>query len=192
MGIINRFLMFVISLVLAGAAIVVLVLSLGLLGEASWLAMARDLLARQETPVVAAVVAVLCLVMVLRSFLAAGTGSRPPEIVLRTSADGEVSVAVAAIRSLVLETARAIRGISDAEVSIAVPHGKQAKEATAPLSVSLRLVVNDSANVPQVSELAVKKLQEKFAQVLSVDDIPVQVAIGGITNAPVKRERRVV
>lgn len=192
MGIINRFLMFVISLVLAGAAIVVLVLSLGLLGEASWLAVARDLLARQETPVVASLVAVLCLVMVLRSFFSVGTGGRSPEIVLRTSADGEVRVALAAVRSLTLETIRTIRGVSDAEVSIAVPHGKQAKNAVAPLSVSLRLVVNDSANVPQVSELVVKKLQEKFAQVLSVDNIPIQVAIGGITDAPVKRERRVV
>lgn len=191
MGIINRFLTFVISLAMIMAAAAGFVLCLGVLPEASWLPQLRSILARPEAPAVAVLLVVVSLIMLLRALVGAGGPAQVSEIVIKSSHDGDVGVAVAAIRSLVLETVCAIRGINGAEVNISVPRPRK-NMAAVPLAVSLRLIVHADVSVPEITDQVVSRLNEKFATVLSLTDVPIKVSVGEITNSPAKRERRVV
>ena len=188
MSIINRFFLLCLSLAGIGGSAAVLGVSLQLISEQVLLEQAWAVLGQQG--VLAA--AVLCLLISLNLLAVAFHRSGKPvskgEYVICSGPQGEVRVALEAIRNLVDRLARETHGVHDAKVQVAVKTGKEADM----LSLRLRLVVGRDVDVTKLSENLTATIQQKLAQIMALLDVPVNIVVTDVTDEMPAPKHRVV
>ena len=136
MGIINRFLLFVLMIGLAVLAVLMLLLCMGAVPEPVWLNELHYILSRRET--VAASVVVLVLALHLLGVSLRGRAERTREtgdFILLQNEQGGVRVALPAIRAMAEQTLIGMRGVRVAKVRV------QRVRATSKAPETLRLVL---------------------------------------------------
>lgn len=137
MGIINRFLLFVLMIGLALLAVLMLLLCMGAVPEPVWLNELHYILSRRET--VAASVVVLVLALHLLGVSLRGRAERTREtgdFILLQNEQGGVRVALPAIRAMAEQTLIGMRGVRMAKVRV------QRVRATSKAPETLRLVLD--------------------------------------------------
>lgn len=187
MSIINRFLLLLLSLAGTGVSLSILGAVLGLLPEQVWLGQLRLALARHETVIIAVLLLLISLKLLLAVFgriQAAGTSKG--EYVISSSPQGEVRIALEAIRNLVDQLSRETHGVRDAKVNVMVRKGK----AFDALELKLRLVIGREADVTKLSAALTTTIQQRLEQVMALSDVPVNIVVTNVTDeAPVKKHR---
>ena len=137
MGIINRFLLFVLMIGLALLAVLMLLLCMGAVPEPVWLNELHYILSRRET--VAASVVVLVLALHLLGVSLRGRAERTREsgdFILLQNEQGGVRVALPAIRAMAEQTLIGMRGVRMVKVRV------QRVRATSKAPETLRLVLD--------------------------------------------------
>ena len=189
MGIIRRLiLLFYIPVVLAvlvGCAGV----CLQLIPEKVWQSELKLLIARDETLIVLAIMAVASVILWTAVFsrsksinLTAASG----DIHLEPGGPGEVKVAVNAIIGVVERTAITVNGVRQATAEVYRQSGDM------PIKVRLSIVLGQGFSAPKVSETAVAAVDDALLTVLHLPKVPVEIRVEEVTHAIVERDRRVV
>ena len=187
MSIINRFLLLWLSLIGTALSVAVFGAALSFLPEQVWLEQIRFALGRQETAAAAVLVLLISLKLLAAVFRRQGepAGSKG-EYVISSSPQGEVRVALDAIRNLVDQLARETHGVRDAKVKVAARKGKNSDT----LSLQLRLVIGREADVTKMTEELTRAIQQRLKQIMALSDVPVNIVVSDVTDgAPVKRHR---
>lgn len=191
MGIINRFLLFVLMIGTAALSGLLLVLCMGALPESVWLNEIHYILSRRETIVVSIVVLLFALHLLGVSLR--GKGERMHEsgdFILLQNEQGGVRVALPAIRAMAEQTLMGMRGIRMAKVR--VQRVRATSKAPETLRLVLELTVSPSSPVGPLSEAAAAALRAQLQEVMGLDSVAVESHITGITDALPAGKRRVV
>ena len=135
MGIINRFLLFVLMIGLVLLSVLMLLLCMGAVPEPVWLNELHYILSRRETVAVSAVVLVLALHLLGVSLKGRAERTRETgDFILLQNEQGDVRVALPAIRAMAEQTLLSLRGVRMAKVRV------QRVRATSKSPETLRLV----------------------------------------------------
>lgn len=187
MGIINRFLLFLYGLGVGLLSLGVAAACLKLLPEHVWVNEMKYGLQQQETLAAVGVFLVLSIYFVLYCFFSSSDKkpSTEKEVILLKGADGEIKVAADAVRNVVEREAMAATFVRDAKARV-VPMGKE--EGT-PLRLEVQLVLLSGANVPKVSNEVTSNVKTHLRQTMDIPDVPLEVSVSEITNAPVEKKR---
>lgn len=174
MGSGDRFLIFLTSLLLVAAALV-----LGLAAARVYLVLQQGMVfANLHIPGnwQAGVAALLLLLMGLRLGYLAFARERQGQMLVQKSDLGEVSIALAAIENLVQRTARQVPGVREVRSRVAAkPEG---------LAVRLQAWVGNDANVPELGARLQEAVRQRLQEVISVDATAISVAVKDIGSEP--------
>ena len=186
MGIINRFLLFVYTLCIGIASIVVIGICLNLIPEHMWLNELRYAIARPEVLAVLAVVLLFSLYLLSVSL---STSKRPKEkapeeLLLVEGESGKVRVSAEAVQNLAERAAGTIQGVREAHVKI---HPMKAGETA--VSLALQLILTHGVSVPDIGQRTAQAIRQELAESLNLSETKVDVSVSDISNAPVDRKR---
>ena len=187
MSVINRFLLLLLSLAGTALALSVLGAFCQLLPEQVWLEQIHFALSRQET----AVVAVICLLISVKLLVAVfgrngEKATSKGEYIISSGAQGEVRVALDAIRSLADRMAHEVHGVRDARVKVIAKRGRDADA----LSLNLSLVVGREVDIAKLSAALVADIQQQLEHIMSLSDVPVNIVVSDVSDeAPAKKHR---
>lgn len=191
MGIINRFLLFVLMIGLAVLAVLMLLLCMGAVPEPVWLNELHYILSRRET--VAASVVVLVLALHLLGVSLRGRAERTREsgdFILLQNEQGGVRVALPAIRAMAEQTLVGMRGVRMAKVR--VQRVRATSKAPETLRLVLDLTVGSHTPVGPLTEAAAAAIRAQLQETMGLEGVAVESHITGITDALPEGKRRVV
>ncbi|BAL82919.1 hypothetical protein SELR_12110 [Selenomonas ruminantium subsp. lactilytica TAM6421] len=191
MSIINRFFVLLLSLACIGLSGLIIAAAVQVLPENVWLKQLHYILGRQETFMVCIVVLLMAVKLLFAVF------SRKPgdpstskgEYVIDAGPQGEVRVALEAMRSLADRMAREVHGVRDANVRI---KARNPKEGAARLSLDVDLTVGREADVSVVAKILTERVQEHFRRTMALESVPVNVVISEVSDAQPEKKHRVV
>ena len=173
MGIINRFLLFVLMIGLALLAVLMLLLCMGAVPEPVWLNELHYILSRRET--VAASVVVLVLALHLLGVSLRGRAERTREsgdfILLQNEQGG-------------------VRGVR--MVKVRVQRVRATSKAPETLRLVLDLTVGSHTPVGPLTETAAAAIRAQLQETMGLEGVAVESHITGITDALPEGKRRVV
>ncbi|SDG53406.1 hypothetical protein SAMN05216584_10684 [Selenomonas sp. WCT3] len=189
MGLINRFLLLLLSLMTLALSISVLGAVFGWLPEAVWLDAIHYALGRQETIAVAVVVLLISLRLLGQVFSCSKEKvASKGEYVIESGPRGEVRVALDALRNFTDRLAREAHGVRDARVTVKAKNRKEGAD----LSLHLDLVVGREAEVTKLSEKLTTTIQQQLEQTMALTDVPVTIVIKDVSDAQPSKKHRVV
>lgn len=188
MGVINRFLLLLLSLAAAVLSLAVIGAASGLLAETVWLDSLHYALSRRETIALAAAAFLISLKLLGCVFhrsheKATGRG----EYVIESSPQGEVRVALDAVKNLTERLAREAHGVRDARVRVKVQNNRDG----ASLALALNLTIGREAEVKKLTEHLTGSIQQHLAQTMALTDVPVSIVISDVSDAVPDRKHRV-
>lgn len=191
MSIINRFFVLLLSLACIGLSGLVMAAAVQVLPENVWLKQLHYILGRQETLIVCIVVLLISLKLLLAVFSRkpGDTSTSKGEYVIDAGPQGEVRVALEAMRSLADRMAREVHGVRDANVRI---KARNPKEGAASLSLDMDLTVGREADVSVVARILTERVQEHFRRTMALESVPVNVVISEVSDAEPEKKHRVV
>ena len=190
MGIIRRLiLLFYIPIILA-ALVVCAGVCLQLIPENLWRTELQNLIVREETLPVLAVMALAGLILwtgvFARSSKSSDVSLLSGDVHLEIGKPGEVKVAVSAIIGVVERAAITVNGVREATAVVYRQNGDM------PIKVRLAVVLGQGFSAPKVSEAAVAAVDDALLTVLHLPKVPVEVTVEEVTHAIIERDKRVV
>ena len=191
MSIVNRFFVLLLSLTCIGLSGLVMAAAVQVLPENVWLKQLHYILGRQETLMVCIVALLIAVKLLLAVFSrkASDPSTSKGEYVIDAGPQGEVRVALEAMRSLADRMAREVHGVRDANVRI---KAKNPKEGAASLSLDVNLTVGREADVSVVAKTLTERVQEHFRRTMALESVPVNVVISEVSDAEPEKKHRVV
>lgn len=170
MGIFDRIILSIYTLLLAFLSLGVVLLSLRLISlELVWTGISY-VNGRWEAGLVGAVFFLVS----LRLLLAGIRSHRAKDAIVHHTDMGDVHISLDAIKNLVEKTSRHTRGVRG--VKVRVEHDGHG------LKVYLKAVVSPENNVPSVSEELQKKVHEHIKTTVGVELVDVQILVENISN----------
>lgn len=189
MGIINRFLLLLLSLTAAALALAVIGAAAGWLPETVWLEELRYALTRKETLAGAGIAFLISLKLLGQVFARSKEkATSKGEYVIASGPDGEVRVALDAIRNFVDRLAREVHGVYDVRVKVQAKNHKEG----ATLAVALALTAGRQADIPKLSAQLAQHIQQQLAQTMELPEVPVDIVVADIADRQPARKHRVV
>lgn len=189
MGIIRRLiLLFYVPIVLA-ALVICAGVCLQLIPADTWQSELNYIIAREETLIALAVMAVASLILLTGVFARSGSkglSAASGDIHLEKGKSGEVKVTVPAIVDVVERTAITVDGVRDANATVYRQDGEM------PIKIHLVIVLGQGYSAPRVSETAISAIDEALRAALELERVPVEVKVNEITHAIRERDKRVV
>jgi uncharacterized alkaline shock family protein YloU len=189
MGLFNRLLLLLAALLLGTAAAAFCLCGLGCLPTAEVWNEFQYASGQVQSYLAAVIVLLMSVKLLFNSFMPSGSKDQAREAVLLKTKSGKVSVAAAAVRNLVRETALAVHGVRDVKVKLAV---RNRPEAPAELKLQLDLIVGQEANVPETADSVRQAAGQRLAEVAGIEVTDISLSVREITNAPLDKKRRVV
>ena len=191
MSIINRFLLLLLSLMGLALSGAVLAAAIQVLPENIWLKQIHFALAQKETVLICIVALLICLKLLCAvfSYKRGDTSTSKGEYVIDAGPQGEVRVALEAMRSLADRMAREVHGVRDAKVRI---KAQNQKEGAASLSLDVDLAVGREADVSVVAKTLTDRVQEHFRRTMALEDVPVNVVVSEVSDVQPEKKHRVV
>jgi len=187
MNILNRILLFLLSLTVAAASLLVLLFCLGTFPAPVW---SNELVYAASIPesiIGSALAFVISLFALYRSF--AGTNKGPAargSSLIVHSPTGDVRVEFAAVRGLVDRTVLGVSGVREVKMKM------YAKGESVPLQLYLQLVLSAGADATRVAEEVKARVREQVEQFMGLKDVPVDITVAGVSDRIAERKHRVV
>lgn len=173
MGIIDRIILSIYTLLLAFLALGVILLSLRLISlDSVWTTLSFIYSREWESGLVGSV-----FLLVSIRLLLAGLRSRAREekdTIIHHTDMGDIHISLDAVKNLVEKTARHTRGVRGVKVSVS--HDIQG------LKVHLKAVVSPESNVPTVSAEIQKRVHEHIKNTVGVEPADVRILVENISN----------
>ena len=170
MGIIDRIILSIYTLLLAFLSIGVILLSLRLISlELVWTGISH-ISGQWEAGLVGAVF----LLISIRLLLAGMRSRRVKDTIVHHNEMGDVHISLEAIKNLVEKTARHTRGVRGVKVRINLINQG--------LKVSLKAVVSPEVHVPSVSAELQERVHEYIKSTVGIDLVDVEVLVENISN----------
>ena len=189
MGIINRFLLLLLSLLTLALSISVLGAVFGWLPESVWLDSLHYAMARQETIAASVVVFLVSLKLLGQVFCCSKDKTTSKgEYVIESGPRGEVRVALDAVRNFTDRLAREAHGVRDVRVVVKARNRKEG----ATLALQLELVVGREAEVTKLSEKLTTTIQQQLEQTMALTEVSVNIVIKDVSDAQPSKKHRVV
>ncbi len=170
MGIFDRIILSIYTLLLAFLSLGVVLLSLRLI-SLEWVWTGISYIHGQWE---AGLVGMVFFLMSLRLLLAGIRSRRAKDAIVHHTDMGDVHISLDAVKNLVEKIARHTRGVRG--VKVRVNHDEQG------LKVYLKAVVSPENNVPSVSEELQKRVHEHIKNTVGVALVDVQILVENISN----------
>lgn len=177
MGLLDRVILTIYTLLLSVASLGIILLSFQLLSVelvSSWVA---QIVGHWQ----AALVAAVFFLVSVRLLVAGMRSSQDGETIVHHLDMGDVHVSLAAIKNLVERTARHTRGVRG--VKVAVQHDGQA------LKVRLKAVVSPESNVPSVTADMQKRIHDYIQNTVGIELADIQILVDNISNEFKSKQR---
>ena len=187
MGIVNRLLLFICALLLLVLSLAGLGMALGLLPEALWLEQLRFALQQQETMLALAVLAFVSLHFLgvaCRAAKGETNGLEQGEVLTLQTPNGEVQVALIAIRNLLSRVLKEVHGVRDAEVRVKRQRARKGEQER--LSVRVSLVLGREVSVQKAGDAVRDRAEQILLETFGLAEVPVTVHIADVSDAPVR------
>lgn len=190
MGVINRLLLLLLSLAMLALSVAVFGAAAGLMPEAIWLNELNYVAARKETLVMALIAFFISLRLVFAVFRRdkGEDIAEHGEYIIAGDANGEVRVALEAIRNLVEHLVLETRGVRDVRVKTIVKRGKERDE----LALKLGLIIGREVEADKLAQELTTRIQSQLVHTMALANVPVNIVITNISDAPPVRKHRVV
>jgi uncharacterized alkaline shock family protein YloU len=170
MGIFDRIILSIYTLLLAFLSLGVVLLSLRLI-SLEWVWTGISYISGQWE---AGLVGMVFFLMSLRLLLAGIRSRRVKDAIVHHTDMGDVHISLDAVKNLVEKIARHTRGVRG--VKVRVNHDEHG------LKVYLKAVVSPENNVPSVSEELQKRVHEHIKNTVGVELVDVQILVENISN----------
>ncbi len=187
MNILDRFLLAVCMLCLAAASLFAAVLPTGLVPPDFAAEQVRYIMSRWETSAVAAIFLVVSLYFLRRSIQRAPRKVSYDEAIVVQGENGQVRVAVQAVKALVEKTALHEAGVNAAKADVKVESKRKESMEMADVSVKLRLSVAPQANVPTLGSRVQEEIREVLKQSIGLPVEEIVVFVDTIAQEQKKR-----
>lgn len=170
MGIIDRIILSIYTLLLAVLSVGVILISLGLIPlELIWTGISH-ISGQWE----AGLVGVIFLLISIRLLLAGMRSKRVRDTIVNHNEMGDVHISLDAIKNLVEKTSRQTRGVRGVKVRV-INNSKG-------LRVSLKAVVSPEVHVPSVSAELQQRIHEYIKNTVGVELVDVEILVENISN----------
>lgn len=189
MGFLNRFLILLLAIATIVMMLAVLGAYTGLIPSAIWQNELDYMLGRYETAAVTVMLMIIALRLVVVAFSRTKNDneSYKGEYVISKNANGEVNIALPTINALVTKVAVETLGVREAVSKVKLTKNTDDTD----MVIALSLVVGKEVNVASLTAKVTNDLQRQLKETLSLDSVPVNITISGITDKPANREKRV-
>ncbi len=191
MGVFHRFLWFFYALFVGILSLGIVAACNHILPESVWMNELKFLLSRQEMLNAAIVLAAVSAYFVLYSLFSKGSSKKQvvsgEDVVVVSNGKGIVNVSLAAVQRLVEREALAVAKVRAATAKVYQYSGEKTS-----IRVDAQLVLLVGANVSEVSDQVIERIQDQLRAALGFLEVPVGVSVTDISNAPVENKRRVV
>ncbi|MEG6585634.1 alkaline shock response membrane anchor protein AmaP [Dendrosporobacter sp. 1207_IL3150] len=171
MGIIDRIILSIYTLLLIVLALGVIMLSLRLVSlEIIWTSLSY-IYGQWE----AGLAGLVFLLISLRLFFAGIRPKNRRDTIVHHTEMGNVHISVSAVENLVEKVTRIIRGVRDAKISVV--HDEQTG-----LKISIRASVSPESNVPAVTSEIQQRVKEYIKNTVGIDAVEISIIVENISN----------
>ena len=191
MGILNRFLLFLFSLVSLVAGGGLAFIAARLVPERMWLDVVNAYVGRPETLAGLAIYLVVGLILLVSVFSHKnGAAETHGEITLASDVAGSVHVSTTAVKGVAERAAMSVRGVRDARTRLHVVRPKNGAMESG-VHLSLQLVLGMEAPVKEVTAAVHSSVTQELSALLGLEDVDVTIAVTDITPARLPYQPRV-
>lgn len=190
MGILDRILLMLYTILIAVSSVGVLGVCLQLIPtDLVWTSF-LDLYGRWETGAVGFV-----LLMVSLKLLIASVSSNKKKTEVRKEAViihgqlGDVQVSVGAVKNLVDKTARSVKGVRDVKIEVLIEAPKSGSTEDGAVKVNLRIVIGQESHVVEVSDEVRELVKNSLMNTVGLTAVSIDVTVDDISNASVQKQR---
>lgn len=171
MGIIDRMILSIYTLLLMAISIIVIILSLGLFSfDIIWTIINDNIYGRYEV----ALAAVVFLLVSLRFFLAGVRTRSKHDPFIHRGENGSVFITIEAVRNMVEKVARHSKGVRWVKVRVNNLHEG--------LLIKIRAIISPECNVLAVSAELQQKVRERVKNTVGIELTEVEVVVEDISN----------
>lgn len=172
MGIIDRIILLIYTLLLIILSVSVILISLRLIPlELVWTTLAA-IYGQWEVVLAAGVFLLISIRLLLASFRS--NSSHTKDAIVHHTDMGDVQITLDAVKNLVEKTARHTRGVRDVKVYV--------KHYVEGLKVDLRIVVSPESSVPAVSAEIQRRVHEYIKNTVGIELADIRILVENISN----------
>jgi len=191
MGIIKRFFVFIYALAVGLLLALVATVAFHLVPESVWVSDLRAAMTDEKFFMGLGVLSLFSLYFILYALLVKPSREDPAledEVVLVQGKEGHIKVAKDALKNLAEKEAALAYAVRDVRVDVI----KSKKGDKAPFALEAGIIMLVGADISAVSKDVSDRIRRQFAKTIGITDVPIEVTINEITNAPVENQKRVV
>lgn len=188
MGVGNRILLALYTLVTLALTVLLAGVLLPLLPEREWANEIAYLTGRPEAYAGLLAYFLVGVHLFLCAF-SARKGQGGAEICLVTGTAGRVHVSVAAVRSVVLRVAGDVPGVRDAQAQVL--HSRVSGSEEDRLRVRVRLTLRSGVPVKETADQVSACIRQELAQVLGIEDVQAEISVAEISDERLPQRPRV-
>ena len=188
MGIFNRFLLFLYTLLFGVVSLGVVLLVFNVIPERVLLNEYQFAVTQWQTGAVAAVVFIISIHLLFCSF--AGKGNKElaaGDIVLVHGTEGDVNVSINAIKGMIERISSGVRGVREAKVKALL---KQDKEKGDCLNLDVKLEVGQERSIANISDDVRTQSSKYLTDIACISNFNVVVSVQSISSGVVVKKRR--
>lgn len=192
MGVINRILLLLFSVIIIAGVGICAAVFLHAFPESLWMEQLRFLLSRKETLIALVLIGIIALhfLSVSLSFSAGNDDDysesiQSDEMNILKADTGSILVSINAIKKLSERMAKTVAGVRDAKASVS-------RTKNDPLKIKMTLFITQGIDATIVGQAAAKEVQAAIDTSLKISNVPVDVFIKNISNERLANDRRVV
>ena len=170
MGIIDRIILSIYTILLTVLSLIAILLSAKILPQEYWQQGLSLIYGRWE----AALIGGVFFLVSIRLLLAGLRSRRGPNKIVHQTEMGVVEISIGAVEDLIAKTARHTRGVRNAKV--------QVKQLAEEVKVDLRIVVGPEYNIPKVAAEIQQRTQEYLKNTVGISMSEVRILVNDISN----------
>ena len=170
MGIIDRIILSIYTILLTVLSLIAILLSAKILPQDYWQQGLSLIYGRWE----AALIGGVFFLVSIRLLLAGLRSRRGPSKIVHQTEMGVVEISIGAVEDLIAKTARHTRGVRNAKVHI--------KQLAEEVKVDLRIVVGPEYNIPKVAAEIQQRTQEYLKNTVGISMSEVRILVNDISN----------
>ena len=170
MGIIDRIILSIYTILLTVLSLIAILLSAKILPQEYWQQGLSLIYGRWE----AALIGGVFFLVSIRLLLAGLRSRRGPSKIVHQTEMGVVEISIGAVEDLIAKTARHTRGVRDAKVNI--------KQLGDEVKVDMRIVVGPEYNIPKVAAEIQTRTQEYLKNTVGLTMAEVRILVNDISN----------
>lgn len=189
MGIVNRGILFVYTLFFGLASLGIIALGLHIVPDRVLLNEYEYIMGQWQTIAVVAVVFLLSLHLLLCSFARSRSKEiHAKDLLVLQGRQGQVSVALSAIRDIAASMAGNIRGVRSAQVKTVVQHRQEEGDF---LQLDVRITVGQERNIGEISDDIRSQLGEYLTHRAGIENAEIAVSVQSIVSGVSVQKRKI-